>query len=68
MNLRQTFGRLIFPNKKRPSFDVKTQDEIINYCLKHSHQMWAAITLGIIFKCDFRDAPLIAHQWQVGGK
>ena len=35
--------------------EQKAQD-ILEYCRPHLDQMWAAVIVGIILGCDFRDA------------
>jgi hypothetical protein len=36
---------------------------IVEYCLQHKEQMWAAAIMGIIFNCSFRESWEFAEHW-----
>ena len=37
---------------------TRKEKEILEYCKGHTHEMWAAVIVGIILECDFRDSPI----------
>ena len=54
--------------QKRLEEQNRKMRQILLYCEPYLDQMWAAVVVGILLDCDFKDAKQIVSEWRKNGK